>query len=67
MQNSNNPQHPYTLEIIRDQTEAPSFRWVIRKNNQLNQRSDRGFPGELKARESGIAQIEKLLSSVSER
>ena len=39
----------------------------IRKSGKLVQRSDRSLASEAKARSSGMAQIEKLLSGAGDR
>lgn len=59
--------HPYTLEIIPPKSEGASYQWAIRKNGKMAQRSDRSLPSEAKARESGLSQIEKLLSGAGDR
>ncbi|WHQ68525.1 hypothetical protein [Methylorubrum extorquens] len=59
--------HPYSLEILHPKKEGGSFQWAIRKNGTLAQRSDRDLRTEAKARENGMAQIDKLLSGVGER
>jgi hypothetical protein len=59
--------HPYSLEIIPPKADGGSYQWAIRKNGKLTQRSDRSLPSEAKARESGLGQIEKLLSGVGDR
>ena len=67
MSDSTNNTHPYTLEILPPKAEGASYQWAIRKNGKLAQRSDRSLPSESKARESGMAQIEKLLSGAGDR
>ena len=62
-----NPTHPYTLELAPSPKGDGSFGWAIRKNGKLVQRSDRNHPTEAKARENGLAQIEKLLSGPDDR
>lgn len=54
--------HPYTLEIVPPKADGATYQWAIRKNGKLTQRSDRSLPSEAKARASGMAQIEKLLT-----
>ena len=54
--------HPYTLEILPPKVEGKSYQWALRKNGKLVQRSDRSLPSAEKARENGLAQVEKLLS-----
>lgn len=64
---SQNPTHPYTLEILPPKAEGGAYHWAIRKQGKLAQRSDRNHPSEVRARENGMAQIEKLLAGVGER
>jgi len=59
--------HPYSLEILPPKADGASYQWAIRKNGKLAQRSDRSLHSEAKARENGMAQIEKLLSGFSDR
>ncbi|GEP07786.1 hypothetical protein [Methylobacterium oxalidis] len=59
--------HPYTLEVLPPKAEGASYQWAIRRSGKLVQRSDRTLTSEAKARESGLAQIEKQLSGVGER
>ena len=59
--------HPYTLEIEPPKSPGGPYQWAIRKNGKLAQRSDRSHPTEAKARQNGLAQIEKLLSGFDER
>lgn len=59
--------YPYTLEILSPRTEGATYQWAIRKGGKLVQRSDRSLTSEAKARENGLAQIEKLLSGFGER
>ncbi|MER2264119.1 hypothetical protein [Methylobacterium oxalidis] len=59
--------HPYTLKVLPPKAEGASYQWAIRRSGKLVQRSDRTLTSEAKARESGLAQIEKLLSGVGER
>lgn len=59
--------HPYSIEIIPPKTEGGSYQWAIRKDGKLVQRSDRSLPTEAKARENGLAQVERLLSGVGDR
>ena len=64
---SDNPTHPYTLEILPPKAEGASFQWAIRKHGKLAQRSDRDLRTEAKAHENGMAQIEKLLAGFGDR
>jgi hypothetical protein len=59
--------YPYTLDIIPPKAEGASYQWAIRKNGKLVQRSDRSLSTEAKAREHGLAEIEKLLSGANDR
>ena len=59
--------HPYTLEIEPPKASGGAYHWAIRRNGKLVQRSDRNHPTEAKARENGLAQIEKLLSGRDDR
>lgn len=54
--------HPYTLEIISPKEAGGVYQWAIRKNGKMAERSDRDHRTEARAREHGMAQIEKLLS-----
>ena len=67
MSNSATSTSPYTLEIEPSKNPGGSYQWAIRKNGKLVQRSDRNHPTEAKARENGLAQIEKLLSERDDR
>ncbi|GEP00167.1 MULTISPECIES: hypothetical protein [Methylobacterium] len=64
---NDNETHPYTLEIIPPKADGGSYQWAIRKHGKLAQRSDRNHHSEAKARENGMAQIEKLLSGFGDR
>lgn len=64
---NDNDMHPYTLEIIPPKADGGSYQWAIRKNGKLAQRSDRSLHSEEKARQNGMAQIEKLLAGFGER
>ncbi|GJD92864.1 hypothetical protein OCOJLMKI_0047 [Methylobacterium iners] len=59
--------YPYTLELLAPSAPGGLYHWAIRKNGKLVQRSDRNHPTESKARENGLAQIEKLLSGAGDR
>ena len=59
--------HPYSLEVIAPKAEGGSYQWAIRRHGKLIQRSDRSLPSEKKARESGLSQVEKLLSGADDR
>jgi hypothetical protein len=65
MSNTATSTFPYTLEIEPPKSPGGSYQWAIRKNGKLAQRSDRNYPTEAKARENGLAQIEKLLSGLT--
>ena len=62
-----NETHTYTLEIIPPKADGGSYQWAIRKHGKLAQRSNRNHHSEAKARENGMAQIEKLLSGFGDR
>ncbi|MER2267453.1 hypothetical protein [Methylobacterium oxalidis] len=59
--------HPYTLEILPPTADDASYQWAIRRSGKLLQRSDRTLTSEAKAYESGMAQVEKLLSGMGDR
>ena len=67
MSNTATSTFPYTLEIEPPKSPGGSYQWAIRKNGKLAQRSDRSHPTEAKARENGLAQIERLLSGTDDR
>ena len=67
MSNTATSTFPFTLEIEPPKSPGGSYQWAIRKNGKLVQRSDRNYPTEAKARENGLAQIEKLLSGPDDR
>jgi hypothetical protein len=50
--------HPYTLEVFPAER-ANHFRWAIRLNGKLLERSDRAFPSEEAARTHGAAALER--------
>ena len=52
---------PYSLEIRPPAAPGGSFKWTIRKDGKLFQRSDRHHPTEEKARAHAEGEIEKLL------
>ena len=56
--------HPYTLEVGLSPS-GKSFQWAIRKHGKVFQRSDRQTPTEAKAKEDGMATIERLLTEHS--
>ena len=58
---------PYTLEILRPGSPGCSegnWRWAIRKNGKMHQRSDRALPNEDRAKADGLAMIERARSGV---
>ena len=59
--------HPYTLAVEPLKNSGGPYHWSIRKHGKLAQRSDRNHPTEAKARENGLAQIERLLSGFGDR
>lgn len=64
---SNSDTHPYTLEILPPKADGGSYQWAIRKHGKLAQRSDRSLHSEAKAREHGMAQVDKLLAGFGDR
>lgn len=55
--------NPFTLEVVPPGEGGKHYRWAIRRNGKMLQRSDRGLPSEAKAREDGSAVIQRLLSN----
>ena len=56
-----NETYPYTLAILPRERLAGHFDWTIRKHGKLVERSDRPYPSERSARESGQAALERQL------
>jgi hypothetical protein len=56
-----NETYPYTLAILPSERLAGQFDWTIRKHGKLVERSDRPYPSERSARESGQAALERQL------
>ncbi len=54
--------HPYTLEVAPCEKPAGHFRWEIRKQGKLFQRSDKPHRSEGEAWKRGNAEVERLLS-----
>ena len=52
---------PYTLTISLSEKTAGQFDWAIRRHGKLIERSDRLYPTERSARESGQAALERQL------
>ena len=59
---SENPTHPYTLEITPSQKGDGSLGWAIRKSGKLLERSDRAFRAERDALKNGREALERLLT-----
>ena len=59
--NSDNPTHPYTLEVTPSPKGDGSFGWVIRMNGKMLERSDRTFRSEQDALKNGRDAMERLL------
>ncbi len=58
---SENPTHPYTLEITPSSKGDRSLGWAIRKSGKLLERSDRLFRSEQDALKNGQEAVERLL------
>jgi hypothetical protein len=56
-----NPTYPYTLTISPSERTARHFDWTIRRHGKLVERSDRPYPSERSARESGHQALERQL------
>lgn len=56
--------HPYSLEVLPPKVPGKSFQWAIRKNGKLVLRSSRDLWTEQRARENGMAEIEKIFGDV---
>lgn len=54
--------YPYTLDVMPCEKPAGHFQWTLRRHGKLIQRSDRPHQSEKKARENGLAEIERLLT-----
>ena len=59
---SENPTHPYTLEITPSLKGDGSIGWAIRKNGKLLERSDRVFRSEHDALKNGRDALERLFT-----
>jgi hypothetical protein len=59
-----NATSPYTLEVLPCEKPAGHFQWAIRKHGKLIERSDRPYPSERSARESGQTALERQLRDV---
>ena len=53
--------YPYTLIISPSERLAGHFDWVIHRHGKLVERSDRSYPSERSARESGQEALERQL------
>jgi hypothetical protein len=60
---SENPTHPYTLEITPSPKGDGSLGWAIRKNGKLLERSDRAFRSEHDALKNGREALERLFTA----
>lgn len=67
MSDTDTTTYPYTLNVQPLEKPAGYYQWSIRRNGKLHQRSDRTHPSEAKAREHGLAEIERLLSGANSR
>ncbi len=56
-----NPTHPYTLEITPSPKGDGSLGWAIRMHGKLSERSDRIFRSEQDALKNGQEAVERLL------
>jgi hypothetical protein len=56
-----NATSPYTLTILPNERLVGHFDWAIRRHGKLVERSDRHYPSEQSARESGQAALERQL------
>ena len=54
-----NETYPYTLAISPSERTPGHFDWAIRKHGKLVERSDRSYPSERSAQESGQAALER--------
>jgi hypothetical protein len=59
--NDDSATSPYTLTILPCERLSGHFDWVIRRHGKLVERSDRHYPSEPLARESGQAALERQL------
>ena len=56
-----NATYPYTLTISPSERTAGRFEWAIRRHGTLVERSDRLYPSERSAQESGQEALERQL------
>ena len=56
---NDNLMHPYTLTILPCEKPLGHFQWEIRRSGKLVERSDRPYPSEKAARESGENAVER--------
>ncbi len=59
---SENPTHPYTLEVTPSPKGDGSLGWAIRKSGTLLERSDRLFRSEQDALKNGWEAVERLMN-----
>ena len=59
--NDDNATYPYTLTISPTEKPAGHLEWAVRRHGKLVERSDRPYPSEQSARESGQAALERQL------
>ena len=59
--NDDKATYPYTLTISPSERTTGHFDWAIRRHSTLVERSDRPYPSERSARESGQAALERQL------
>ena len=64
---SDNPHHPYTLEIAPSSRQAGFFDWAIRRYGKLIERSGGGKSSEDLARKDGEKAMERQFSAALER
>lgn len=64
---SENPYHPYTLDVQPSARQAGFYEWVIRRHGTLIERSGGGKTSEDLARKDGEKAIERQFAAVAER
>jgi hypothetical protein len=64
---SENPTHPYSLEVTPSPKGDGSFGWAIRMNGKMLERSDRLFRSEQDALKNGREAVERLLEGEAQR
>ncbi len=60
---TDNPHHPYTLEVSPCVSPAGHFAWAIRRYGKLLERSDRPHHSERSARQRGEEALERQIKS----